>query len=69
MLEQTNEIVRKFNSLYGNTLVECEAILPDNEICFRLPGIDGKNKMSKSLIDFILPEDYDRYNELFSMFE
>ena len=49
MLEQTNEIVRKFNSLYGNTLVECEAILPDNEICFRLPGIDGKNKMSKSL--------------------
>lgn len=49
MLEQTNEIVRKFNSLYGDTLVECEAILPDNEICFRLPGIDGKNKMSKSL--------------------
>ena len=49
LLEQTNEIVRKFNSLYGNTLVECEAILPDNEICSRLPGIDATNKMSKSL--------------------
>jgi len=49
MLEQTNEIVKKFNSLYGDTLVECRAILPDNEASFRLPGIDGKNKMSKSL--------------------
>lgn len=49
MLEQTNEIVRKFNSLYGSTLVECKALLPDNEMCFRLPGTDGKNKMSKSL--------------------
>ncbi len=49
MLEQTNEIVRKFNSLYGSTLVECKALLPDNETCFRLPGTDGKNKMSKSL--------------------
>ena len=49
MLEQTNEIVRKFNSLYGDTLVECKALLPDNEMCFRLPGTDGKNKMSKSL--------------------
>lgn len=49
MLEQTNEIVRKFNSLYGETLVECRGILPDNETSFRLPGIDGKNKMSKSL--------------------
>ena len=49
MLEQTNEIVRKFNSLYGETLVECKGILPDNESSFRLPGIDGKNKMSKSL--------------------
>ena len=49
MLEQTNEIVRKFNSLYGETLVECKGILPDNENSFRLPGIDGKNKMSKSL--------------------
>jgi len=49
MLEQTNEIVRKFNSLYGETLVECKGVLPDNETSFRLPGIDGKNKMSKSL--------------------
>ena len=49
MLEQTNEIVRKFNSLYGKTLVECEGVLPDNENSFRLPGIDGKSKMSKSL--------------------
>ncbi len=49
MIEQTNEIVRKFNSLYGDTLKECEAVLPENEKSFRLPGIDGKNKMSKSL--------------------
>ena len=49
MLEQTNEIVRKFNSLYGKTLVECEGVLPDNENSFRLPAIDGKSKMSKSL--------------------
>lgn len=49
MLEQTNEIVKRFNSLYGETLVECKGILPDNEASFRLPGIDGKNKMSKSL--------------------
>ena len=49
MIEQCNEIVRKFNSIYGDTLVECKGILPDNEKSFRLPGIDGKNKMSKSL--------------------
>ncbi len=50
MIEQTNEIVHKFNSLYKtNCLVKCEAILPDNEESMRLPGIDGKNKMSKSL--------------------
>ena len=49
MLEQANEIVKKFNSIYGDFLVECKAILPDNEEAFRLPGIDGKNKMSKSL--------------------
>ena len=57
MLEQTNEIVRKFNSLYGDTLVECKALLPDNETCFRLPGTDGKNKMSKSLGNGIDPMD------------
>lgn len=49
MIEQTNEIVRKFNSLYGETLNECKILLPDNEACLRLPGIDGKKKMSKSL--------------------
>ena len=49
MIEQTNEIVRKFNSLYGETLNECKIMLPDNSICARLPGIDGNNKMSKSL--------------------
>jgi len=49
MIEQTNEIVRKFNSLYGETLNECRILLPDNEICARLPGLDGNNKMSKSL--------------------
>ena len=49
MIEQCNEIVKKFNSIYGETLVSCKAILPDNESSFRLPGIDGKNKMSKSL--------------------
>ncbi|MBQ7064891.1 MAG: tryptophan--tRNA ligase [Firmicutes bacterium] len=49
MLEQTREIVRKFNSVYGETLVEPEALLPSNKACLRLPGIDGKAKMSKSL--------------------
>lgn len=49
MLEQTHEIVRKFNELYGETLVEPEIILPDNPACLRLPGIDGKAKMSKSI--------------------
>ncbi len=49
MLEQCKEIVHKFNSVYGNTLVEPEIILPKNKACQRLPGIDGKAKMSKSL--------------------
>lgn len=49
MLEQTKEIVRKFNSVYGDTLVEPDILLPDNKACLRLPGIDGKAKMSKSL--------------------
>ena len=49
MIEQTNEIVRKFNNLYGDTLKECKILLPDNESCYRLPGIDGNSKMSKSL--------------------
>ena len=49
MLEQAKEIVRKFNSVYGETLVEPEAVLPSRKACLRLPGIDGKAKMSKSL--------------------
>lgn len=49
MLEQTNEIVRRFNNIYGPTLVEPKILLPDNAACLRLPGTDGKAKMSKSL--------------------
>jgi len=49
MIEQCREIVRKFNEVYGDTLVEPEIVLPSNEACQRLPGIDGKAKMSKSL--------------------
>ena len=49
MLEQTREIVRKINELYGEVLVEPEILLPQNKICCRLPGIDGKAKMSKTL--------------------
>ena len=49
MLEQAREIVRKFNSIYGDTLVEPQIMLPENAACLRLPGTDGKAKMSKSL--------------------
>lgn len=49
MIEQAREIVRSFNSIYGNTLVEPKELLPENETCSRLPGLDGKAKMSKSL--------------------
>lgn len=49
MIEQTREIVRTFNRLYGETLVEPQAVLPKNESCHRLPGTDGQAKMSKSL--------------------
>ena len=49
MIEQTKEIVHKFNAVYGETLVEPTILLPDNEACLRLPGTDGKAKMSKSL--------------------
>jgi tryptophanyl-tRNA synthetase len=49
MIEQTREIVRKFNSTYAEVLVEPEVLLPDNAACMRLPGTDGKAKMSKSL--------------------
>jgi tryptophanyl-tRNA synthetase len=49
MIEQTKEIVHKFNSVYGEALVDPQILLPDNEACMRLPGTDGKAKMSKSL--------------------
>ena len=49
MLEQAREIVRKFNATYGEVLVEPEALIPENSVCCRLPGTDGKAKMSKSL--------------------
>lgn len=57
MLEQTKEIVRKFNSVYGDTLTEPDVLLPDNKACLRLPGIDGKAKMSKSLNNCIYLSD------------
>lgn len=49
MVEQCKEIVHKFNAVYGETLTEPQIMLPDNQACLRLPGIDGKAKMSKSL--------------------
>ena len=49
MLEQCREIVRRFNNIYGETLVEPNILLPENAACLRLPGTDGKAKMSKSL--------------------
>ena len=49
MIEQTREIVHKFNTVYGPALVEPEILLPENAVCMRLPGTDGKAKMSKSL--------------------
>lgn len=57
MIEQTTEIVRKFNSFYSEVLVEPEVLLPDNKACLRLPGIDGKAKMSKSLNNCIYLSD------------
>ena len=57
MLEQAREIVRSFNNIYGETLVEPKALIPDNESCRRLPGTDGKAKMSKSLGNCIYLKD------------
>ena len=70
MLEQTKEIVRKFNSVYGDTLIEPDILLPENQACLRLPGIDGKAKMSKSLGNRIyLSEEPDEIQKkVFSMF-
>lgn len=70
IVEQVREIVRTFNSFYGNTLVEPEIMLPENSICNRLPGIDGKAKMSKSLGNAIyLSDDADTMKKkVMSMF-
>ena len=64
MIEQTREIVRKFNSTYAPVLVEPEILLPDNASCLRLPGTDGRAKMSKSLGNCIyLSDDSDTVRE------
>ncbi len=70
MLEQTKEIVHKFNYVYGETLVVPEILLPDNKACLRLPGIDGKAKMSKSLGNCIYLSDTeeDVKKKIMSMF-
>lgn len=60
MIEQTREIVRKFNSIYDEVLVEPEVLLPENEACMRLPGTDGKAKMSKSLGNCIYLSDEEK---------
>ena len=57
MIEQTREIVRSFNHIYGQVLVEPDVLLPDNKACLRLPGTDGKAKMSKSLNNCIYLSD------------
>ena len=53
MVEQCKEIVHKFNSVYGETLTDPQIVLPDNQACLRLPGIDGKAKMSKSSLETV----------------
>ena len=70
MIEQTREIVPMFNSVSGETLVEPDILLPDNKACLRLPGIDGKAKMSKSLGNCIYLSDSeeDIRKKIMSMF-
>ena len=70
MIEQTVEIVRKFNSIYGDTLVEPQVLLEQNAACLRLPGIDGKAKMSKSIGNCIYLSDSEKevHDKIFSMF-
>ena len=70
MLEQTKEIVHKFNSVYGDTLIDPKILLPENEACLRLPGIDGKAKMSNSLGNciYLSEESEDIKKKVFSMF-
>ena len=70
MLEQCQEIVHKFNSVYGETLTEPKIMLPDNKACLRLPGIDGKAKMSKSLGNciYLAEEPEDIKKKIMSMY-
>lgn len=70
MIEQTREIVRSFNNLYGTTLVEPTPVLPKNKTCLRLPGTDGKAKMSKSLGNCIYISDDEKTlrEKVFSMY-
>ncbi len=70
MIEQTREIVHKFNTVYGETLVMPDILLPENKACLRLPGIDGKAKMSKSLGNCIYLSDSeeDIKKKIMSMF-
>ena len=70
MLEQCKEIVHKFNTVYGETLTEPEIVLPSNKACLRLPGIDGKAKMSKSLGNciYLSDEPEDIRKKIMSMF-
>ena len=70
MIEQCKEIVHKFNSVYGETLTEPEIVLPSNQACLRLPGIDGKAKMSKSLGNciYLSDESEDIKKKVMSMF-
>lgn len=70
MIEQTREIVRSFNRIYDEVLVEPDVLLPDNKACLRLPGIDGKAKMSKSLNNCIYLSDTeeDVKKKIMSMF-
>ena len=70
MLEQCKEIVHKFNSVYGETLTDPKILLPDNQACLRLPGIDGKAKMSKSLGNciYLSDESEDIRKKIMSMF-
>lgn len=70
MIEQCREIVHKFNTLYGETLVEPNILLPQNSACLRLPGTDGKAKMSKSLGNciYLSDEPEDIKKKIMSMF-
>ena len=70
MIEQCKEIVHKFNSVYGETLTEPKIVLPSNQACLRLPGIDGKAKMSKSLGNciYLSNEPEDIRTKIMSMF-